>query len=249
MIDTHCHLLPGLDDGPRTTGDAVKLVHRLQDDGIRRVLCTPHFSRMFPTRHEDAVSALEELRLQLARLGVPMELELAAEIGPAAALGAPLDEIIRRSISNRFVLVEVLPDTPAVTLETCFARLEGAGLTPIFAHPERSADVGRHLSLVDDIRRLGALIQVVAPSLLGRWGRGAASTAWQLVETRRVDLLGSDAHGFRRRRPHLQEASELVAARVGGDVVRELTDRGPAAILRGVHPRPERVPHQAAGTS
>jgi protein-tyrosine phosphatase len=248
VIDTHCHLLPGLDDGPRTGSEAVQLAERLLADGIDRVLCTPHYSRMFPTRHEDAVAALRRLRDELARAGVPIELELAAEVGPAAAVTEPLEEIERRSIAGRFVVVEILPDTPAISLVTCVERLAEAGLIAIFAHPERSPDVGRHLSALDEVRGRGALVQVVAPSLLGRWGPGAEETAWRLVETGRVDLLGSDAHGARRRRPHMREAAALIAARVGRGAVHELTEDNPAAILRGVDPYRKGSAPQTAGT-
>jgi protein-tyrosine phosphatase len=248
VIDTHCHLLPGLDDGPWTETEAIQLAERLVVDGTTRVLCTPHYSRMFPTQHEDAVSSFERLRSELSRAGVPLELELAAEIGPAAAVTEPLTELQRRSVAGRFVLVEILPDTPAPTLETCIDRLGEAGLTAIFAHPERSGDVSRHLVELDVARDLGALVQVVAPSLLGRWGPAVEETAWRLVDTGRVDLLGSDAHGVRKRRPHLREAAELVAARVGHAVVRELTERSPASVLRGVDPRREPATSQTADT-
>lgn len=247
MIDTHCHLLPGLDDGPRTETEAVQLARRLVADGTTRVLCTPHFSRMFPTRHGDAVAALDRLRPQLAAGEIPLELELAAEIGPAAAVSEPVTELMQRSISGRFLLVEILPDTPAFTLETCVDRLAESGLTAIFAHPERSGELARDLSAVDEVRNAGSLVQVVAPSLLGRWGPTVEGTAWRLLEAGQVDLLASDAHGVRRRRPHLREAAALVAARIGGSAVRLLTEINPAAVLRGVDPRREGAQPETAG--
>jgi protein-tyrosine phosphatase len=248
VIDTHCHLLAGLDDGPRTDTESLQLAERLLADGIDRVLCTPHYSSLFPTRHEDAVARLRKLREELSQAGLAVELELAAEVGPAVAVAGPLEEIERRTIAGRFVLVEILPDTPAVTFETCVDRLEGAGLVAIFAHPERSHDLGRHMAELDDARSRGALVQVVAPSLLGRWGPEAEANAWRLVETGRTDLLGTDAHGVRRRRPHLREAAGRIGARVGHDLVRDLTERNPAAVLRGVDPRREGTAPQTAGT-
>ena len=203
---------------------------------------------MFPTRHEDAVSALERLRSALSRAEVALELDVAAEIGPAAAVTEPLAELERRSVARRFILVEVLPDTHAPTLETCMDRLNEIGLTVIFGHPERSADVSRHLSALDFARERGALVQVVAPSLLGRWGPGVAEAAWRIVNTGRADLLASDAHGARKRRPHLREAATLVASRVGHDVVRRLTEESPALVLRGAHPGREGAAPQTAGT-
>jgi protein-tyrosine phosphatase len=203
---------------------------------------------MFPTRHQDAVSSFERLRSLIASARIPLALDLAAEIGPAAAVTEPLPELELRSIAGRFLLVEVLHDTPALTLETCVDRLEETGLTVIFAHPERSTELSRHLSALDVARGRGALVQVVAPSLLGRWGPAVEETAWRLVDTGRADLLGSDAHGVLRRRPHLQEAADLVAARVGEEVVRGLTERNPAAVLQGINPHAEGAASKTAGT-
>ena len=59
MIDTHCHLLFGLDDGPRTLGESVELAWELVAGGVEAVLCTPHFTEMFPTSHDEAGSRLE----------------------------------------------------------------------------------------------------------------------------------------------------------------------------------------------
>lgn len=232
MIDTHCHLLPGLDDGPQTMGDAVALARRLVADGVSNVLCTPHFSRLFPTDHGEAVERLGELRDALAGAAVPLELALAAEIGPAFAVSAPLDELRRRSISGRYLLIEVLPDSPGGLFDAASDRLQEAGLTPIFAHPERCRAVQRHPTLVEDARRRGALVQVVAPSLIKRWGRGVAAAAWSLVGAGWVDLLGSDAHGARRRGVHLAEAAELVEARFGAETTRDLIRRNPALVVQ-----------------
>ena len=59
---------------------------------------------------------------------------------------------------------------------------------------------------------------MVAPSLIGRWGRETSGAAFELIDAGLVDLLGSDAHGAERRRPHLFEAAELVARRWGDEV-------------------------------
>jgi protein-tyrosine phosphatase len=232
VIDTHCHLLPGLDDGPPAIEDALALAYRLADDGVSLVLCTPHYSRLFPTDHDEAVERLTELRAALAATSIPLELELGAEIGPALAVSAPLEELNRRSIHGRYLLVEVLPDSPAGLFEATADRLEDAGLIPVFGHPERSRAVQRHPTLVEQARERGALIQIVAPSLIGRWGRSVASAAWGLLGAGWVDLIGSDAHGAHRRGVHLAEALELVEERLGPDVARAVVGVNPARILR-----------------
>jgi protein-tyrosine phosphatase len=129
-----------------------------------------------------------------------------------------------------------LADSPAGLFRLVTERLSDAELIPIFGHPERSRAVQRHPTLIEAARREGALVQVVAPSLLGRWGRGVATAAWGLVGAGWVDLLGSDAHGTRSRGVHLAEAAELVAARIGEEAASKMTQRTPALVVRGLSP-------------
>lgn len=230
MIDTHCHLLFALDDGPATVEGSVELAAELVAEGVETVLCTPHFSDLFPTSHEDATRRQAELRPALDAAGVELRVELAAEIGPHFALRAPLEELMARSIGGRFLIVEVQPETPLAFFEGATGRVSELGLTPIFAHPERCRAVWRRPRALAAPRESGALVQIVAPSLTGSWGGGAARTAWTLLGGGLVDLLGSDAHGPSRP-PELAEAVRLVTDRLGGEVATELTKRGPARLL------------------
>jgi len=236
LIDTHCHLLPGLDDGPRNADDSLELARQLSDQGVSRVLCTPHYSSLFPTQHATAAARLRALEPLLASAGIELETSLAAEIGPGFAASVPLDEVVERSIERRYALIEVLPDsTPAALLTIC-DRLGERGLNAVLGHPERAHAVQRRPSVLDPLRSDGALLQVVAPSLLGRWGRNVQAAAWRLVDTGRADLLASDAHGASRRRPLMRQACELISERLGDGVVGELTERKPRLVLDGLQP-------------
>ena len=230
MIDTHCHLLPGLDDGPATPEASLSLASVLCDQGVRTVLCTPHLSRRYPTRGDDAERAARPAR-GATRRGIALDLKVAAELADEVAVRAPLGELRRRSVSGRYLLVEVQPATPAEFFALVTTRIARAGLLPIFAHPERSRAVQRDVHALDDVRAGGALVQAVAPSIVGRWGREVEAAVWSLLESDRVDLIGSDAHGVQRRRCHLQRAAELVATRIGVDAAAELTERRPGDVL------------------
>ncbi len=212
MIDTHCHLLPRLDDGPSSDADAVALAEELVQAGATTIVCTPHFNRRYPTDHEVARERLTYMRTLLADSGLEVELELAAEIGPATALNGGDDELQQRAISGRFLLVELEPETPAGVLPVLCERVEGLELTAVFAHPERCRAVQRDLRALSQARERGALVQVVASSLGGSWGHTTARTAWALVASARADLVGSDAH-----RPGLGQGI--------GRVLRELEER------------------------
>jgi protein-tyrosine phosphatase len=231
VIDTHCHLLPMLDDGPPSLDGSLALARRLVEDGVTSVLCTPHYSRQFPTRHADAAHQLVALREGLAESSIALDVELAAEVGPALAVSSPLDELRTRAVNNRYVIVEVLPDSPVGLFDAVTDRLGEVGLLPIFAHPERCRAVQRHPVLLEEARGRGALVQLVAPSLIRRWGRGVASASWGLLGAGWVDLLGSDAHGVRRRGVHLAETVELIGKRFGDEVAGDLVRRNPARVL------------------
>jgi protein-tyrosine phosphatase len=231
MIDTHCHLLPGLDDGPGSEAEALELARRLVDQGVRRVLCTPHYSSLFPTDHARARERHHALAPRLREGDIGLETSLAAEIGPGFAASAPLEELLARTIDGRFALIEVLPETSPTSLLAIRERFDDAGVRIILGHPERCRALYGRPALVDPLRADGVLLQVVAPSLIGRWGPDVEASAWRLVDTGRADLLGSDAHGARRRRPHLRAACELIEQRLGPEVVAELTERRPQAVL------------------
>jgi protein-tyrosine phosphatase len=231
VIDTHCHLLHSLDDGPKTERDSVELARQLATAGVRAVVCTPHFSRRFRTELRPALARVTELERLLLEAPIGLSLSLAAEVSPAFAVSEPMEELLPRSIDGRFLLVELEPDTPAAFLETALDRLAGERMSPVFAHPERCRSVREQPRLLEEARSAGALVQVVAPSLTGRWGKDVGVAAWKLLDAGVVDLLGSDSHRPAETRTHLEVAAAEVEARYGGEVLADLTERMPSRLV------------------
>jgi len=230
VIDTHCHLLPALDDGPSDLEGAVALARQLEEAGITTVLCTPHFSRRYPTAAEAARKRLLELRTALFERGVRLRLRLAAELSPGFVAEQPREELLARSIGG-FLLVELEPATPVGFLGTALERLAEDDLRPVFAHPERCAAARSQPRLLEEARAEGALVQVVSSSLAGRFGSEVEAAAWRLLESGGADLLASDAHRCRSDGSHFEHAVSLVSERLGAEALRELTERGPARVL------------------
>ena len=233
MVDTHCHLLPGLDDGPRSTSAAVDLARELSAIGATSVLCTPHYTRQWPTEHDEALQAHDALRPALDEAGIQLETRVAAEVSPAFAVTKPLEELARRRVGP-YVVVEVFADTPAQFVETVVDRLEEAELRPIFAHPELARSLERQPEVVDDARARGALVQVLAPGIVGFWGSAVAASAWDLLEADRVDLVASDSHGPKRPPRHFARAADEIQRRLGAEARLELTERRPAQLIAGM---------------
>jgi protein-tyrosine phosphatase len=237
VIDTHCHLLPGLDDGPASGADAVRLARALSEEGVTRILCTPHYSRRYPTALRAAQERLERVRADLAAVGLPPALDLAAEVSAELALRAPSAELAARAVAGRFLLVELVAGLPREQPAAVVERLAAERLEPVFAHPERWL-AGRRIDLLDDLQARGAWLQVVAPSLVGSSSPDVWDTAWELVTTGRADLVGSDAHRAGGRRVRLRGLADLLDARCGEERRAELLEHAPARLLAGL-PRPE----------
>jgi protein-tyrosine phosphatase len=246
VIDTHCHLLPGLDDGPASEADCVRLARALSEEGVTRVLCTPHYSRRYPTALQAARDRLARIRYDLAAVGVALRLDLAAEVSPELALRAPIAELAPRAVAGRFLLVELVSRLPPGIPSAIAERLAAEGLEPVFAHPERWLAGRGRVDLLDDLRSRGAWLQVVVPSLVGSSSPEIWETAWELVTTGRADLVGSDAHRAGGRRVQLRGLADLLDARCGEERREELLEGGPARLLAGL-PRPELAASGDAG--
>jgi protein-tyrosine phosphatase len=231
VIDTHCHLLPGLDDGAESEAEAIQMARRMSAEGVRTVVCTPHFSRRYPTSVERALTRLARLRTDLADLGIDLHTELAAEVSPTMALAAPAQELAARAIGGSFLLVELHPSTDASFLDDVLSRLTPLGLSPIFAHPERCLAIRRSPQLVDGPREQGALVQVLAPSLAGRSDAAVNTSAWSLVKSRRADLVASDAHRSRAVGLQLRAIRALIGSQCGDAIATRLMSTTPASLL------------------
>ena len=236
MIDLHSHVLFGIDDGPDDLEGSLAICRAAAADGITVLAATPHVRDDYPTTAELMEERLAEV--QAAAEGVIRvvpggELDL-------AELDRPLDELRRFGLggSPRYLLVE----TPYVGWPLDFAervfRLASAGMRAVIAHPERNPDVQDRPELVEQLIAAGALIQLTAASVDGRFGTRARKSSELLIERGHAHLVASDAHEAAVRAIGLSSA----VAAIGDDALaRYLTHDVPAAILDGAEPptRPE----------
>jgi protein-tyrosine phosphatase len=233
VIDTHCHLLAGVDDGPRTDAESLRLARKLVAEGVTTVLCTPHFSDQFATPVLAARQSHDRLRREFGVVGIELETHLAAELSVPRALNTPPSRLRVRSFGGSYLLVELVRNTPGAAVQEVCARLGSLGLVPVLGHPERCAAVQADPGLLDEAKAAGALVQVVAPSLSGRWGDDVWTAAWGLVETGVADLVASDAHRVSANSPQLAAVAELIESRCGVERRRELTELAPRRLLHG----------------
>ncbi|MBI5107797.1 MAG: capsular biosynthesis protein [Rhodocyclales bacterium] len=236
MIDLHCHLLPGIDDGPETLELALQLARHAVASGIRVSTVTPH---MHAGRYENRATSIRraaaEFQAVLDREGIGLRIRVAAEVrldhevlswiaeGQVPFLGRWHDENV--------MLLELPHSHVPVGADKLVEWLLRQGIRPMIAHPERNKDIMRSVEKLLPFVRLGCLLQVTAGAVAGSFGDGARIRAEDLLGKGWVTVLASDAHNMESRPPELEPGRSAAAAIVGEAESWNLVRHRPAEIL------------------
>jgi protein-tyrosine phosphatase len=236
MIDLHCHFLPGVDDGPDTIEQSVELVAMAHADGIRHSVVTPHILLdRWPNRRANLEPLLVNLRNAVAARGIDIALSLGAEVRMDAAILPEIDDDNVPTIGHwrgKRVLLLELPDgdVPSGT-EQFIEHLERRGIVGLIAHPERNRRLMQEPSRVQPIVSAGALLQITAGSILGKFGARAQRTAAWLMDRTLVTVVATDAHNVTHRPPSLRAARDAVRSVWGEDEAHRLFEINAREIL------------------
>ncbi|HEX5307708.1 MAG TPA: CpsB/CapC family capsule biosynthesis tyrosine phosphatase [Solirubrobacteraceae bacterium] len=238
MIDLHCHVLPGIDDGPRTIEESLALARAAVAAGTKTIVATPHASARYPNRSDAIASVVEELADRLRAERISLDIKPGAEIAMTHVPEIdPIELTAMRLGGGPWLLFEP-PFVPVVAgLGRTVAALQEQGHRIVLAHPERCPAFHRDFDLLQALVADGALTSITAGSLVGRFGKQVRQFATRLMAEGLVHNVASDAHDAYRRPPGI--AAELKQAGLA-DLTRWLTDEVPAAILTGaeIPPRP-----------
>ncbi|UGS34333.1 tyrosine-protein phosphatase [Capillimicrobium parvum] len=228
MIDLHCHILAGLDDGPADLDASLAMARAHADAGVRRVVATPHVTCSMPNDAPGIALAVAELELALAAEAIPLRVSRGAEIGLARAV--ELDDPALDALAlagGPWKLVEA-PLRAGEDTAADFRRLQRRGHRLLIAHPERSPAFQGDPAVLTGLVAAGALVQVTAGALVGRFGAPVQRVARDFVHRGLVHVVASDAHDTTRRAPGLR--AEIDAAGFG-DRAEWLTRDVPAALV------------------
>jgi protein-tyrosine phosphatase len=236
MIDLHCHILPGVDDGARTIEDSVAMARMAAAAGTKTICATPHMLHpQFHVPGDVARAKLAEVRAAVAAASIPIEIVLAGEIHWSTDVEAGLasGELIPYCKDRCYILFELpMSHVPAATREVMW-KFQLAGIFPVLAHPERNADFERNPDLIHEYRDAGIPCQITAMSLAGDFGRRARKVSERWLEEGAIDLLASDGHSARGRPPTLDAAARIVRKTAGETVEDWVTREVPRRILAG----------------
>ena len=243
MIDLHCHLLPGIDDGAPDLETALAMARIAVDDGITVTACTPHIHPgVYDNTGEGIKAAIAALQAELDRAGIALKLVCGADAHIDGALVEGLRSgRVSRLNDTRYFLFEPPHHVAPPRMEDVVFDVMAAGYWPLLTHPERLTWIEDHYDTVVRLADRGVLMQITAGSVEGRFGKRPTYWAERMLDEGLVHILATDAHNLRNRKPILSVARDLVAERLGEDEATAMVTTRPRAIIDGEPPqhRPE----------
>lgn len=236
MIDIHTHILPDVDDGPQTVEEAIEIARQASEEGVKVIVATPHIIEV-PSEREwlkitETFHCLREI-LNLQKIDI--DIILGAELFVSLSFPKAIKQNKALTINgrNKYVLLEFpMQEIPSFT-EQCMYEFLIQGIVPIIAHPERCLEIQENNSRVHDLVKRGALTQMNAGSLLGRYGKKAKKTAQDLLAKNLIHIIGSDTHSVSNGSYILSQGVKMASKVIGKARANELIRLIPEKIIRG----------------
>ncbi len=232
MIDTHSHILSGMDDGAADLTESIEFVKTAAAQGVHTIFATPHaFNGVFNCTKENIIQACDTLTKALYDEGILTRILPGSEIRVNHDIIAEYDKgnLLTLNNSDRWLLLE-LPDVfMANSVCLMIRQLKERGLTPIIAHAERNLMVINKPELINEFIYNGAVIQITAGSLANDFGKFSMKAAKQMLSRDQVFCLGSDIHPGRKYR--MADAQKKLIKLLGRTKTDMITKENPAAIL------------------
>lgn len=200
MIDLHCHILPGVDDGPASLEEALAMIRFCIADGITHIFATPHCHRYVHLLKDQVLPEVAQLNHQLEAAQLPLTILPGSEIQVTDTMAYRREfeagVYCHLGDGQSFTLLEFnwerqqFPSDAAALIGWIRER----GMTPILAHPERHDFFGKEPGLLQALVEAGAWVQVTVDSLLGNHGPAPQVAGEVILRTYPDAVLATDAH-------------------------------------------------------
>ncbi|UOQ50318.1 tyrosine protein phosphatase [Gracilibacillus caseinilyticus] len=246
MIDIHCHILPGIDDGAKHTEESVQMAKIAVSQGITTIIATPHhLNGSYDNYKDDIISAVDQLNTRLQEEAIPLTILPGQETRINGDMVTDLEEgnLLPLNENSGYLFVE-LPSNhvPRYTTQLMF-DLQLQGIKPIIVHPERNKEIMENPNILYDLVSNGTLTQLTAASIAGKFGKKIKKLSLQLIEANLTHFIASDAHNTRTRGFVMHDAHTVIKDEFGTDVLYWLMENA-QYMVNGEHvigEVPERV--------
>ena len=231
LIDIHCHILPKVDDGPDSVEESLKILKDMRRQGIKHVIVTPHYRpEMFEPSMKRVIYSYRHLRDIAYDMGVSMS--LGCEYYRNEQIIDHMDNRKRPSMAgSRYVLIEFSMNDLFPTIRNYVYELITHGYQPIIAHVERYFCCQK-MEKIQELKDMGALVQVNAGSVLGEEGWKLKKFCLDLMKKDLVDFVASDTHNTSDRKLNLKKCASFVTKKMGKQYAERIFFNNPLIILK-----------------
>lgn len=234
FVDLHHHIVYGIDDGPETIEDSIRMLKAAEADGISHIIATSHADPAYFEFDFYAYSRrLGELNDHVQRIGGGMTLHSGAEILYSDAVVRALDEKRVPTMANtEFVLMEFEVDSPYLTIYDAIRKLANAGYVPVIAHVERYTNLMKNVQAVWDLKQMfNVRFQVNCSTLIGRHGLRLRRSIKRMLSEGIIDYVATDAHNTTYRRAQMSECFTVLEAEYTRELATKVTGLSQMEIL------------------
>lgn len=236
LVDIHCHILPGLDDGAADTAESLAMIRLALESGVRQIVATPHFTgdRQSVQRLGIIYERFRRLERSARRENLDIRLHPGAEVLCTPETAALAREQLLPTLGDtRYVLTEFYFDSPPEHMDALLGEIAAAGYIPVVAHPERYEAVQHAPKIVAAWFRRGYVIQLNKGSILGAFGYRAEKTAQWLLRAGLAHVVASDAHSPLRRTPDMSALLHRLREEYPYGYVQCLLYENPRRLIEG----------------
>jgi protein-tyrosine phosphatase len=238
LIDLHCHLLPGVDDGSKDLAMSLDMARMACTDGITTTVCTPHIlPAVYENEGPQIKAAVTLLQQALSMADIPLRVLSGADVHmvPDLVSGLNNGRIITLA-SSRYLLLEPPHHVMPPQFEDCIFRLHSAGYVAVLTHPERLSWIDSQYASIQRMVSNGLWVQLTAGSLTGRFGRRPRYWAERMLDEGLCHVMATDAHNTSTRPAHLARARAMAERRVGAAEAHNIFRIRPRGVIENVSP-------------
>lgn len=247
FVDTHCHIIPGVDDGPPDMDTSIEMGRLAAADGITTIVATPHIIEGVYDG-ADIRERVAHLQSCFSQNGIGIKLVAGAEIPLSLCFTGNKEALADLTIGDSDFLLMETYDASLNQLTNAVCKVRLCGLYPILAHPERTVYPGKNLdSLVRAVAGNDVFIQITAAGIEGGFGKKIQRRCMDMLKSGMVQLVASDAHSGNARPPALAESFRILSDSMGSKAARTIMVENPGRVLGNMKPatvKPRRAPRR-----
>lgn len=237
MIDIHCHIVSGLDDGSKSLEQSIEMAKIASNDGIRKIINTSHYhldSKFVVGKEiEEKVNNFNNI---LKEQGIDLEILIGNELYYTNELMNRIDELDFYSLNkSKYILIEFSPSNFPDNIEDIIYEFKIRNYIPILAHVERYEKIVKDPNKIYEYIKAGALIQINSNSITGKSGKEIQNICNILIRNNMVHFVATDAHSSNSRKPVLNNSYKYVEDKLGKQKAKEIFYDNPQKLISDEH--------------